>query len=68
MNLLPSKFCCCCGPLSENKIKRKDKQIIGRCQRTKTAEEQEIDDGSNCWCAWNGPQTLGKKDSKNCKS
>ena len=55
---LPSSGFCQSGAVqSENKIKRKDSQILGPSPRTKKAVEDEGESKSNCnWCVRNGPQ------------
>ena len=53
-NLSCSGFCRLGGPQNENKRKRKDKQIIGTCQKTEKAIEDEGEGDSNCnWRTWN---------------
>ena len=42
-------------------IECRDRKIIESCQRAKEDVEHEGDGVINCrWCAWNGPQGLGK--------
>ena len=48
--------------MSENKGKRKDRQILRPWQTTKQAMEYESDSDTYCsWCTWNSPQRLGKR-------
>ena len=64
-NLPSCAFDCSARPLSENKRKRKDKQILEFYQRAVKAEEHEGDSDTNChWCTWNSRQKLGKKTGK----
>ena len=37
--------------------KRKDRQILGPCQK-KAMEQEDNGDSSCCWSTWNGPQRL----------
>ena len=40
----------------KNKIKRKDRQILGPCQRTKKAvEPKSLGNTNRSWCTWNSP-------------
>ena len=55
-------FCRSSGPLSKNKRKGKERQLLRPSQRTKNAVEHEGDGDTNCsWCTWNNPQMLCKK-------
>ena len=50
------------GPQSENQRKRKERQVLGSCWRTKKAMDQEVHGDTNCdWRTWNDPQKLGKR-------
>ena len=47
---------------SETQRKRKERQVLGSCQRTKKVMEQESDDNTSYnWCSRNDCQRLGKK-------
>ena len=49
------------GPQIKNQRKRKERQVLGPCERTKKALEHEDDGVTNCyWHTWNGSQRLGK--------
>ena len=49
------------GPQSENKRKRKDRQVLGPCQRTEKVVELEGKGDTNCsWRAWNWAQKVEK--------
>ena len=57
-----SGFCRSSGPQSQNKRKRKDKQIIGSYQRAEKTVEYHGDGDTNCrWCTWKSPQRLVKE-------
>ena len=44
------------GPQRENQRKRKMRQVLTPCQRTKKAMEHENNGDTSCnWHAWNGP-------------
>ena len=50
----------------KNKRKRKDKQILGSCQRTKKAVKHKSDSDTNCICStWNDSNMLGKRKRRN---
>ena len=60
-HLLSNGFCRSGSPQIENKRKRKERQILGPCQRTKKTVEHEGDDDSNYrWSPSNGPKKLEK--------
>ena len=65
--MLSYGFCRSGGSLSKNERKRKDRQILGPCQRTKKIVEHDYDDDdddgdTNCnWCTWNGLKKLKRK-------
>ena len=67
---LPScRFCHSGEPQSENKGKRKNRQIPEPCERTEKAVEDEINDDTNCnWRTWIGPKKLGRKKWSDWKS
>ena len=58
-NLLSSEFCRPSEQQSENQIKRKKRQVLRPCQRTKKAKEHDDDDSCN-WRVWNGSLRLRK--------
>ena len=62
--ILPSR-----RSLSENQRKRKERQVLGLCERTKKVVEREGDGITNYnWRTWNGPQRFGKRFWKCWKS
>ena len=47
---------------SKNERKRKDRQILGPCQRTEKTVEHEGEGRADCdWDLWNNPQRVGKE-------
>ena len=61
-NLPSNGFCYSSGPLSENKRKQKDGQILAPCQRPKKTVGNEDDSDTNCsWGTWNSPKRLVKE-------
>ena len=62
MNLSPNGFCSLSEPQNENKRKKKDKQLVGPCQRTEMSVELKGDVNINCnLYTWNRPQRLGRE-------
>ena len=61
-----SGFCCSGKPQSENKRKRKDRQIQGPCLRTKnkTLRDIRVTKMTTRRCTWNVLQRLGKRTEK----
>ena len=60
-NVSSSEICHSSGLQSKNKRKRKDRQILGPCQRTKKTVEQVGDSYTNCRShALNSPQWIGR--------
>ena len=58
-NLPNSELCRPRRPLSENQRKRKGRQLLRPCQRTKSAMEHEGDGDTNCYrYTWNDTQRL----------
>ena len=54
-------FCCSNEPLSENKRKRKDRQILGSCQRAeKVVEHEDGGDTNRNLNSWNSSHTTIK--------
>ena len=63
-NLPSNGFYRSSGSHRENKRKRKDKQILRPCQRTKETVEHKDDSNAICRsCAWDASQRLEKKTS-----
>ena len=56
-------FCRSSGPQRGNKIKQKDRLILGNWLRAEEAMEREGDGDSSSWCFWNGPQRTWKKET-----
>ena len=63
-NLLTSGSCRSGEPQSAKKRKRKDRQILGPCQKTKNkAVEPEGDGDTSCnWYTWKCLQRFGKRE------
>ena len=50
------------GSQIENQRKRKERQVLRPCKRTKTVMEHGGDGDTDCiWCTWNDPQLLGNE-------
>ena len=60
-NLASDGPCRPSGKQMETQRKRKERQVLGACQKTKKALEHEGNRDTNCnWRTWNGLQRLGK--------
>ena len=56
-----SRLCRFSGPQSESQRKRKRRQVLELCKRTKKAVEYESEGDAKCnWGTWNDSQSLGK--------
>ena len=54
-------FCHSSRPYSENKRKRKERQVLGPCQKVEKVVEHECaGDTTCCWGPGDGPQKLGQ--------